>query len=490
MSDQERGREKGKESGGKEGSGGGDGEGDGGKDAKHGGDGKGLSFGHRAESKSNGDGVQKGSTSSLRSGLPNLSYRDKLLSPGSAGFLVKHYEEDDIVKGWRDYFHRMNERESHHDLEESDEEDNPMSTRLEGKPEKLCFSAEEYTTWCLPWMNSLIIKVLGARFPTYMIRDQINRMWRPKDALKLIPLSNGYYVVSFLTKKIGNVPFEFYNVESLRRIGNMIGKMIKVDCSTSIYDKGGFARICVEIDLKQPLLPTYLVFGEERPIVYEGLHQKVYFPLTKFAKSTQVPEQGGIDAASGSHGETMKESIPSTGSVSGESVTKKESAGDIGGHQTENSSGITGGVSVVGVNENKGESSKSKGPAKIEWVQVGSKRKNVSKGKTKGKENKTPASRPARKGAVGHGIESDRYNAFSILQGFEAHLNNAAFDSNGGPPILNGEGLPVGNKNAVMPVVGSSIGSIAVVRVSIEDITQEHSNGLIQAFHSDDPMCE
>ncbi|KAI9121346.1 hypothetical protein K1719_008379 [Acacia pycnantha] len=48
--------------------------------------------------------------------------------------------------------------------------------------------------------------------------------------------------------------------------------MIKVDRSTSIYDKGGFARICVEIDLKKPLVPTYMVFGEERPIVYEGLH--------------------------------------------------------------------------------------------------------------------------------------------------------------------------------------------------------------------------
>ncbi|KAI9075696.1 hypothetical protein K1719_042312 [Acacia pycnantha] len=235
-------------------------------------------------------------------------------------------------------------------------------------------------------------------------------MWRPKDALKLIPLSNGYYVVSFSNKedreyafqeglwmiedhylivqrwrpnfnpwkadlqcviaawvRIPDLPFEFYNVESLRRIGNMIGKMIKVDRSTSIYDKGGFARICVEIDLKQPLLPTYLVFGEERPIVYEGLHhvcfscgkyghQKVDCPLTKFPESTKVPEQGGIDAASGSHGETMKESIPSTGSIGGESVTKKESAGGIGGHQTEKSSGIIGGVSVVTGGETSDES--------------------------------------------------------------------------------------------------------------------------------------
>ncbi|KAI9091222.1 hypothetical protein K1719_028286 [Acacia pycnantha] len=73
--------------------------------------------------------------------------------------------------------------------------------------------------------------------------------------------------------RLPDVLFEFYNVESLRRISNMIGKIIKVDKSMSIYDKGGFARICVELDLQQPLLPSYKVFGEERPIVYKGLHQ-------------------------------------------------------------------------------------------------------------------------------------------------------------------------------------------------------------------------
>ncbi|KAI9086075.1 hypothetical protein K1719_032152 [Acacia pycnantha] len=49
--------------------------------------------------------------------------------------------------------------------------------------------------------------------------------------------------------------------------------MIKIDRSTSIYYKGGFARICVEIDLQKPLLPSYMIFGEERHIVFEGLHQ-------------------------------------------------------------------------------------------------------------------------------------------------------------------------------------------------------------------------
>ncbi|KAI9114885.1 hypothetical protein K1719_013898 [Acacia pycnantha] len=400
MSVREKGKGKGKESGGKEGSGGGDGEGDGGQATKLGGEGKGFSFGPGVKPLRNGGGSTKGGSASMPNGAPSLSYRDKLLSPGCAGFLVKHSEEDDIVKGWRDYFHKMNEEESQGDREESDEEDIPMKTNSDGKPGKLRFSAEEYTAWCLPWMNSLIIKVLGANFPTYVIRDRINRMWRPKDALKLIPLSNGYYVVSFSNKedreyafqegpwmiedhylivqrwrpnfnpwkadqcvvaawvRLPDVPFEFYNVESLRRIGNMIGKMIKVDRSTSIYDKGGFARICVEIDLKKPLLPTYLVFGEERAIVYEGLHNvcfscgkyghlKVACPTNKPQSSTQVPEQDNIDKERGGNGEIRQENTDRMEAVNTKGLEKDVNVGVTGGRQPENSAGDIGGAFVV-----------------------------------------------------------------------------------------------------------------------------------------------
>ncbi|KAI9077788.1 hypothetical protein K1719_040274 [Acacia pycnantha] len=145
---------------------------------------------------------------SLRSGTPPLSYRDKLLSPGCAGFLMKHSEEDDIVKGWKDYFHRMNERDGKRVSGEVEEEDDRAEGRLEGKTGVLKFTADEYTAWCLPWMNSLIIKVLGASFPTYIIRDHINIMSRPKDPLKIVPLSNGYYIVSFSSKEDRDYAFQ------------------------------------------------------------------------------------------------------------------------------------------------------------------------------------------------------------------------------------------------------------------------------------------
>ncbi|KAI9083519.1 hypothetical protein K1719_034461 [Acacia pycnantha] len=193
-------------SGRREGMGDGDGEEDGGSEKDKGG--SGFAFGQPAEGKQSGKEIPKGFTANLKNGTTPLSYRDKLLSLGCAGFLVNHTEDDDIVQGWKTYFNSMNEKDVNGTIEESDEEDNCATSRLEGRSGVLNFTAEEYTTWCLPWMNSLIIKVMGARFPTYIIRDRINRMWRPKDPLKLIPLSNDYCIVSFSNKEDRDYAFQ------------------------------------------------------------------------------------------------------------------------------------------------------------------------------------------------------------------------------------------------------------------------------------------
>ncbi|XP_028758744.1 uncharacterized protein LOC114717714 [Neltuma alba] len=177
-------------------------------------------------------------------------------------------------------------------------------------------TAEQYTTWCQPWMNSLIIKVLETHVQRHILIDRVHRMWKSKvNPMKVTPLSNDYYIISFTSRedrdyafhegpwmiddhyllvqrwcpnfnpwkadnqrkitawiRIPDLPMEFYNVESLGMIGNMVGRTIKIDRSTSIYDKGGFARLCVEIDLQQPLPTAFTAFGEDRQIVYEGLH--------------------------------------------------------------------------------------------------------------------------------------------------------------------------------------------------------------------------
>ncbi|KAL4314812.1 hypothetical protein AHAS_Ahas15G0122500 [Arachis hypogaea] len=49
--------------------------------------------------------------------------------------------------------------------------------------------------------------------------------------------------------------------------------MLKVDELTSIHSRGKFARICVEIDLRKKIVPSFTALGKDFNIVYERLHQ-------------------------------------------------------------------------------------------------------------------------------------------------------------------------------------------------------------------------
>ncbi|KAI9099168.1 hypothetical protein K1719_024935 [Acacia pycnantha] len=214
----------------------------------------------------------------------------------------------------------------------------------------------------------------------------------------------------------------------------MIRKMIKVDLSTSIYDKGRFARICVEIDLKKPLVPTYMVFGDERPIIYEGLHhvcfacgkyghQKSECPLNEEQDKAHSQEHGHADVGAGvtevrhrkrkgfnkTNQQAVAQSYKEELSDSRRISRKKDGA--------------------LGYWENKGELTKLKGQAKVEWVQVGSKRKNMGKGQNKGKENIPPANRSAYSTIMGHGLEPNSSNSFKVLQGLAVQDNPADRDT-------------------------------------------------------------
>lgn len=303
-----------------------------------------------------------------------LSYKEKLLTVSGAGYLMNHDEEEDIVNGWRTLFARknaevMNEKEGQDGSDHAEIEDECSK----GKYPELVVTADQYKTWCKPWMNSLIIKLLGSSIPKQMLIDRVKRMWKPQKPLKIMPLSNDYYVVSFSERadrdyafqegpwmindhyllvqkwrpnfnpwkadtqrriaawvRIPDLPIEFYSVEALGLIGNMIGKTIKIDRSTSIYEKGGFARICVEIDLQKPLLPAFKLFGETHQLVYEGLHL-VCFECGKYGHeknvcpSIYVPEKEVVeiienddvgkegDASSGAQKDDTKSSTVAVG---------------------------------------------------------------------------------------------------------------------------------------------------------------------------------
>lgn len=76
-----------------------------------------------------------------------------------------------------------------------------------------------------------------------------------------------------------------FNERSLTKVGNTIGKMVKVDLQTEEIARGKFARICVELDLSKPLTAKVGVVGKLLVVEYEGL-QKICFQCGKFGHNT------------------------------------------------------------------------------------------------------------------------------------------------------------------------------------------------------------
>lgn len=48
--------------------------------------------------------------------------------------------------------------------------------------------------------------------------------------------------------RLPEIPIEFFNEPSLMKIGNKLGKAVRVDRTTLAVARGKYARICLEVD--------------------------------------------------------------------------------------------------------------------------------------------------------------------------------------------------------------------------------------------------
>lgn len=185
---------------------------------------------------------------------------------------------------------------------------------------------DEFNDWCRPWNYTLVIIVLGKRFTIYSLKGYLTRLWGIHD-FELIDLPNNYFIVRFLDSelwrshyrkvlyegpwviaqhcllvqrwnpyfdpyknqlgrivtwvRIPDIPILYYNSHCISRIGDWIGKTLKVDMDTlsSRLDKdakvarGRYAQICVELDLQKKLVPKIIASNQVFRVEYEGLNQ-------------------------------------------------------------------------------------------------------------------------------------------------------------------------------------------------------------------------
>lgn len=71
---------------------------------------------------------------------------------------------------------------------------------------------------------------------------------------------------------VPRLSMEFFDKEILARIGNKLGRTLRVDETTFNAERGQFARISVEVDLSKPLQSSFYFRGKLRHLHYGGLH--------------------------------------------------------------------------------------------------------------------------------------------------------------------------------------------------------------------------
>ncbi|XP_019231502.1 PREDICTED: uncharacterized protein LOC109212329 [Nicotiana attenuata] len=163
-----------------------------------------------------------------------------------------------------------------------------------------------------PWKSSIIIKLVGKRMLHQYLKKKIQELWHPTEDLSLIDLGEDYYIIKFRKKenmekainqgpwfinghflliikwkpnfvatkerlttsavwiRLPHLPTEFYDSKFLEKIGNAIGRLLKIDVCTSATLRGCYARICVEIPLDIPVQPFLYIGLHKQYIYYEG----------------------------------------------------------------------------------------------------------------------------------------------------------------------------------------------------------------------------
>lgn len=108
-----------------------------------------------------------------------------------------------------------------------------------------CFYSKSDYNWVIeegPWI------IMGHYFTV--------RKWKPNFKPSIVKITST--LVSF---RISEVPLEYFNRKSLRRVGCFFGRVIKVDKTIVGAVRSRFARICVELDLSKPLTLTVCLAG-------------------------------------------------------------------------------------------------------------------------------------------------------------------------------------------------------------------------------------
>ncbi|CAN1144475.1 hypothetical protein LINPERHAP2_LOCUS14120 [Linum perenne] len=71
--------------------------------------------------------------------------------------------------------------------------------------------------------------------------------------------------------RLPRFPIHYFNHLAVTRIGNYIGKTVRIDLATTEGARARYASVCVEVDVSKPLLGKYMIEDRTFLVEYESL---------------------------------------------------------------------------------------------------------------------------------------------------------------------------------------------------------------------------
>ncbi|KAH1090722.1 hypothetical protein J1N35_017979 [Gossypium stocksii] len=161
--------------------------------------------------------------------------------------------------------------------------------------------------------NTVILKLLGCNIGFSVLQNKIYSMWRLSAPIHMMDIENGYFLVKFQNKmdwekalfkgswtifgqyltvqpwtmafdptqeypsvvmawiRFPALPSYLYNHKIITEIGELVGKVVKLDMNTDSRTRGHFARMVVYFNLEKPLVSQIFINGRKQQVEYESL---------------------------------------------------------------------------------------------------------------------------------------------------------------------------------------------------------------------------
>ncbi|XP_010467353.1 PREDICTED: uncharacterized protein LOC104747425 isoform X2 [Camelina sativa] len=163
------------------------------------------------------------------------------------------------------------------------------------------------------WKQYMIVKVLGQNVPLPVLSRKFWELWKLRGGMTVLDLPRQFFIIRFeveeeymaaviggpwkafgsylmvqawspsfdpltddifttpVWNRLSHIPFNLYHRSILLGIAGSLGKPIRIDPMTLNVERARFARICVEVDLRNPLKMSVVINGERYFVMYEGL---------------------------------------------------------------------------------------------------------------------------------------------------------------------------------------------------------------------------